>query len=60
MGSLIIFQCLDASVISRSVSFALPAVIGGTVIALLSQSTGTHGLQLTVLPSRGFEEHYSR
>ena len=48
MGPLIIFQGITASLIGQSGSFALPAVMGGTGIVLLSQSTLTHMLQWTL------------
>ena len=45
-GPLIIFSKVSsASLISQSDSFTLPAVMGCTGIALLSQSTQTHRLQ---------------
>ena len=48
MGPLIIFQGLTASLIGHPGNFALPAVMEGTEIALLSQSTLTHRLQWTL------------
>ena len=57
MGPLIIFQCLTASLIGQSVSFALPAVMGGTGIALLSQFTlNLQATMDTMLPSLRLEE----
>ena len=53
---LIIFQCLIASLIGQSCSFALLAAIGGTRIALLSKVTLTDVLQWSMLPSPGLEE----
>ena len=51
-----IFQGLAASRIGQSGSCALNVVMGGTEIALLSQSTPTQRLQWTMLPSPGLEE----
>ena len=42
------FPRFTASLIGRYGSFVLPAVMGGTRIALLLQSTLTHGLQWTL------------
>ena len=51
------FYCLSLYIyiISQSGSFALPAVMGGTGITLLSQSTLTLGLQWTMFPSPRLE-----
>ena len=56
---LIIFLCLTTSLICQARSFALPALIGCTGIALLSQSDRTHRLQWTMLPSLRLEEPFS-
>ena len=48
MGPLGIFQGLIAYLIGQPGSFALPAVMGGTEIALRSQSTLTRRLQWTL------------
>ena len=59
-GPLILLSKVSStSLISQPGSFALPAVMGYTGIALLSQSTLTHRLQWIKLPSPGLEEHLS-
>ena len=56
-GPLILFSKVSsASLISQSGSFALPAVMGCTGIALLSRSTLTHGPQWTPIPGPRLEE----
>ena len=54
--SIIIFHGLIASIITQYVSFALPVVMAGSVIALLLQSTLIYRLQWTMLLSPGLEE----
>ena len=56
---LIIFQGLTGSLIIQPGRFAIPAVMGSTDIALLSQSTVTRRVQWTMLPIPGLEELYS-
>ena len=56
-GLFILFAKVSfASVISQSGSFALPAIMGCTGIALLSRSTLTHEPQWTPPPGPGLDE----
>ena len=53
-GPLLLFsQSLTVSLIGHSVSIALPAVIGGTGMALLSQFNLIQMLQWTMIRARG-------
>ena len=58
-ASLVIFQSLTDSIICKFSSFTLPAVMGGTWITLILQSTLIHRLQWTMLRSPQLEEHSS-